>query len=74
MTQPSLKAGSYAQEPNVFSDFNTIIRFMATKKIRKSLTSPPLAKDVPEMELIYDATLNRLYTKNGGVLKYTAFS
>lgn len=72
--QPFLRAGTYDEEPNTFTDINDVARNFATKKLRASLSSPPLAKDVGELEWVYDKTANRLYTKIDGSLKYVAFT
>lgn len=72
--QPFLRAGTYDDEANTFSDINDIARSFATKALRTSLSSPPLAKDVQELTLVYDKTANRLYTKIDGNLKYVAFT
>jgi hypothetical protein len=40
------------------------------KKLRASLSSPPLAKDVGELELILDKSALRVYTKVDGTLRY----
>ena len=71
--QPHLKAGTYDQEANTFGDVNNLLRFFATKALRASLSSPPLAHDVEELTFVYDKTANRLYTKVNGSLKYIAF-
>lgn len=68
--QPSLKEGGYGDETSSFGDFNNLFRFFATKKLRYSITSPPLLKDVPEGEMVADKTLNRIYIRLNGVLKY----
>jgi len=72
--QPSLKEGGYRDETSSFGDFNNLARFFATKKLRYSLTSPPLIKDVPEGEFILDKTLNRVYVQVNGILKYWALT
>jgi hypothetical protein len=72
--QPYLRSGKYGDEIASFTDFNALLKFFATKTLRASLTSPPLAKDVEELTFVYDRTLNRLYTKCNGSLKYVAFS
>lgn len=68
------KSGGYARESNTFSSFNDLYRFFATKSLRASLTSPPLAHQVGELEFIWDKTLNRLYTKSDGTLRYVQFT
>lgn len=72
--QPYLKAGTYDKEPSTFGDMNSLLRFFATKTLRASLSSPPLAHDVEELTLIYDKTLLRIYTKVDGVLRYVQFT
>lgn len=68
--QPSLKEGGYSREEAAFGDFSILARYFATKKIRYSLSSPPLIKDVPEGELILCKSENRIYITVDGVLKY----
>lgn len=72
--QPTLKEGAYGQEQSSFGDLNNLFRFFATKKLRYSKTSPPLLKDIPEGEWIWDKTLGRLYICSNGVLKFVQFS
>lgn len=72
--QPFLSSGLYGDEPATFQDLNNILKNFMTKKLRASLTTPPLLKDVGELELVYDKTLNRLYTNVNGALKYVAFT
>lgn len=72
--QPYLKTGLYKDEPGTFADLNAILRNFATKKLRPSRTSPPIANDIGELEFVYDKTAHRLYTKVNGALKYVAFS
>lgn len=64
------KSGGYARESNTFSSFNDLFRFFATKSMRPSLTSPPLAHQVGELEAVLDKTLLRIYYKVDGVLRY----
>lgn len=71
---PYLKAGTYDQEPSQFGDMNNLMRFFMTKAMRASLTSPPLAKDVGELTLVYDKTLDRIYTKSNGTLRFIQFT
>lgn len=68
--QPSLKEGGYDQEQSSFGDINNLSRFFATKKLRYSLSSPPIISQVPEGEFILDKTLNRIYIQVNGILKY----
>ena len=70
--QPSLKEGGYGQEQSSHGDINNLSRFFATKKLRYSLTSPPLLKDTPEGEMVLDKTLNRIYLQVNGSLKFIA--
>lgn len=72
--QPYLKTGRYSDEPGAFTDFNSLLRSFATKKLRPALSSPPLAKDVGELEFVYDKSAQRLYTKIDGALRYVAFT
>lgn len=71
---PYLKAGTYDQEASSFGDMNNLMRFFMTKSLRASLSSPPLAKDVQELSLVYDKTAQRLYTKVDGTLRYVVFT
>lgn len=68
--QPFLRAGTYDEEVSTFTDFQSLLRFFATKKLRYSLSSPPLLRDVPEGEMILDKTLLRIYLRVEGVLRY----
>lgn len=68
--QPYTKAGNYDKEVSVQTDISSLTRFFATKKLRASLSSPPLAKDVGELELVIDKTALRVYTKIDGTLRY----
>lgn len=72
--QPYLKSGTYDFEPSTFGDLNNVNRFFATKKMRAALTSPPEARAVGELEAVYDKTLNRIYMKIDGVLRYVQFT
>lgn len=71
---PHLKAGTYDAEPSTFGDINSLLRFFATKKLRASLSSPPLAQQVGELEFVFDKTALRLYTKIDGTLRYVVFT
>lgn len=71
---PYLKSATYDKEPDNFGDFGNLARFFATKKLRASLTSPPETRSVGELELVYDKTAQRLYTKIDGTLRYVAFT
>jgi len=68
--QPYLKEGAYDQEQASHGDLNNLFRFFATKKLRYSLSSPPILNDVPEGEMVLDKTLGRIYIQVNGVLKY----
>lgn len=72
--QPYLKSGSYDLEANTFADINNLLRAFGKTPIRPSLSSPPLAKDVQELTLVYDKTANRIYTKVDGALRYVQFT
>lgn len=67
---PLGKSANYLDEVSTQTDINALLRFFAAKKFRYALTSPPLLKDVPEGEVILDATLKRLYLTVNGVLYY----
>lgn len=71
---PYLKAGTYDQEASTFGDVNNLLRFFATKSLRASLQSPPLAYQVGELEFVFDKTTLKLWTKIDGVLKSVTFS
>lgn len=68
--QPSLKEGRYDQEQSSFGDLNIVLRNFATKKIRASLSSPPLLKDIGELEYVIDKTLLRIYFRIDNTLRY----
>lgn len=70
---PNLKNAIYNNETANFTDINANFRYLLENHIRRSLTSPPLLKDIKEGTFAYDTTLNRLYTRSQGVLKYVAF-
>lgn len=72
--QPFGRSSGYDQEVDIQTDINSLLRFFATKKLRYSLTTPPLLKDVPEGEAILDATAHRIYVTVGGVLYYIALT
>jgi hypothetical protein len=72
--QPTLKSGQYGDEAGLFTDINALFRSFATRALRPSRTSPPIANDVDELTFVYDKTLNRLYTKVNGSLRYVAFT
>lgn len=68
--QPTLKEGHYDQEQSSFGDLNIVLRNFATKKMRASLTSPPEAHMVGELEMVFDKATLRIYTKINGSLVY----
>lgn len=68
--QPSLKAGLYDNEVSQFTDLNILLRNFMTKKFRPSLSSPPLLKDIGELECVMDKTLLRIYFKIDNTLRY----
>jgi hypothetical protein len=70
---PVLRSGQY-DEPATFGDLNAIFKFLVENHMRPSLSSPPLAHQVEELTFVYDKTLNRLYTKINGTLRYVAFT
>lgn len=72
--QPFLKSGTYDKESSSYTDIQSLMKNFATKTLRPSLSSPPLAKDVAELTFVYDKTANRLYTKVDGTLRYVAFT
>jgi len=71
---PTLKEGAYGQEQSISGDLNMFFRNFQGKKLKVSRNSPPLAKEIGELELIWDKTLKRLYTKSDGSLRYVAFT
>jgi hypothetical protein len=68
--QPVLKAGLYDNEAGIFTDINALLKHFATKKLRPSRTSPPIANDVGELEFVIDKAALRIYTKVNGTLRY----
>lgn len=72
--QPTLKSANYDDELSSFTDLNNILKNFMTKKLRSSLSSPPLAKDVGELEIVIDKTLRRVYTKIDGILRYVSLT
>lgn len=64
------KSGGYEKEENTFSSLTDAFRFLQPKQFKASLSSPPLAKDVNELELVIDKTALRIYTKVNGSLRY----
>lgn len=71
---PSLKNSVYNNEPATFTDMTALFKYFLDNHVRRSLTSPPLLKDVKEGTFTYDSTLDRLYTCSNGALKYVQFS
>lgn len=72
--QPTLKEGGYGTELSQFGDFSILFRYFSTRTLRPSRTSPPIANDIDELTFVWDKTLNRLYTKSNGALRYVAFT
>lgn len=70
----NLKSGIYDNEPGTFTDISANFKYLLENHIRRSLTSPPLLKDVKEGTFVWDSTLKRLYTTSDGVLRYVAFT
>jgi hypothetical protein len=71
LPQPTVsKSGGFQTESGIFTNFNDLYRFFQPKRIKTSLSSPPLAKDVGECELVLDKTALRIYTKVDGSLRY----
>jgi hypothetical protein len=64
------KSGTYNQEANTFSSVTDLYRFFQTKQFKASLSSPPLAKDVNELEFVVDKSALRVYTKIDGTLRH----
>lgn len=67
---PYGKSGNYIDEVSTSGDINALLRFFASKKLRNSLSSPPLLKDVPEGEMILDKTALRIYVTVDNTLRY----
>lgn len=70
---PVLKASNY-DEPATYGDLTAVFKWLIENHMRPALTSPPLLKDVPELTFVYDRTADRIYTNNGGALKFVQFS
>lgn len=68
--QPYLKSGTYDNENNTFGDVNNLMRFFATKAMRASLSSPPLAHQIGELECVVDRATLRIYWKINGNLHF----
>jgi len=66
---PTLRSASY-DEPATFADLTAIFKWLVENHVRFSLTSPPLLKDLPEGQIVYDKTLKRLYVTANGALVY----
>jgi hypothetical protein len=67
---PTLKEGKYSQEQSISGDLNMFFRNFQGKKLKVSRNSPPLAKEIEELELIIDKTALRIYTKVNNTLRY----
>lgn len=76
LPQPAVpKSGSYEQEPNTFSSIGDLFRFFQPRRMKISKNSPPVLNvDVSEGEVVYDRSLNRLYTVANNTLRYVAFT
>jgi hypothetical protein len=72
--QPVLKAALYSDEPSSFTDLQILFKQFMPKKMRPTRTSPPIANDTGELELYFDKTALRLYTKVDGTLRYVQFT
>lgn len=72
--QPVLKAALYADETSSFTDLNVLFKNFMPKKLRPTRTTPPIANDIGELELYFDKTALRLYTKVNGALRYVTFT
>lgn len=71
LPQPTVsKQGGFQNESGIFNGINDLFRFFQPKRIKTSLSSPPLAKDVGECEIVLDKTALRIYTKVDGTLRY----
>lgn len=71
---PNLKSSVYNNEPATFTDINANFKYLLENHIRRSLSSPPLLKDIKEGTFVYDSTLNRLYTNSNSTLRYVQFT
>ena len=71
---PKLRSGVYDNEPATFGDVTAIFKYMVGNHLRFSLTSPPLLRDLPEGQMVYDKTLNRIYITADGTLRYVQFT
>lgn len=71
---PSLRNSTYNNEPATFADISATFKYLLENHIRRSLTSPPLLKDVKEGSFVWDSTLKRLYTCSDAVLRYVQFT
>lgn len=72
--QPFSKEAQYKSELSSFSDLNILFRNFATKKLRPSRSSPPIAADIGEMEWVVDKTTKKLWIKIDGSLYSVTFS
>lgn len=68
--QPTLKEGGYDSEIASFGDFNNLFRNFATRALRPSRTSPPIANDVDELTAVIDKSTLKIYWKVNGTLRY----
>lgn len=71
---PNLKSSNYDNEPSNFTDITASFKYLLENHVRRSLTSPPLLRDVKEGTFVYDSTLNRLYTNSNATLRYVQFT
>lgn len=72
--QPVLKSALYTDEPSSFTDLNILFKQFMPKKMRPTRSTPPIANDIGELELYFDKTALRLYTKVNGSLRYVVFT
>lgn len=73
--QPTVsKSGGFQTESGIFTNFNDLFRFFQPKRIKTSLSSPPLLKDLAEMEITYDKTTNKLWIRVDGVARFVQFT
>lgn len=69
------KSSSQNNEVAIATSISDLNRYFQPKILKISKQSPPVLNvDVHEGELIFDRTLNRLYTVSNGALKYVAFT
>lgn len=75
LPQPTVsKSGGFETESAIFTNFNDLYRFFQPKRIKTSLASPPLTKDIGELELVFDKTTLKLWTKVDGVARFVQFT